>query len=196
MPIYEYTCGKCGEVLTTPKKFYSGWIIGGGLVFFLMYMIGTFVGATLVEFSVQPSKQDVRAAAQDQGVVLKKDDVLTPDQQEKAQAAALAKAKQEMSGVLRALLLWFVPFILFAIAGMMVGFISRGRTVVEGAIASVVGQILGFVVMRFMYKVDLGFIELIAFIIIGFFLAGAGAYMGEAVQEKKEREALRVTIGF
>ena len=40
------------------------------------------------------------------------------------------------------------------------------------------------------HQVDIHIIELLVGLVVGFFLVAAGAYMGEAIQEKRERASL------
>jgi cell division protein FtsW (lipid II flippase) len=79
---------------------------------------------------------------------------------------------------------------LFPICGAAVGFVSEGRTVLESALGSVVGQCLGFGFMRFMNGVDIHWIEFGVGLVVAFGITAAGAYVGEAIQEKRERAAL------
>ncbi len=183
-------CGKCGSKTNAPHKFYASWIVGGGVLFFIVYFVGTFIGGTLVAFSVEPTDAEVLSAAKEQGAEAKEYLNLKPDVRDKAKEAAIAKKKSEMSIIVHSVLLWFIPFLAFPFCGVMVGFISEGRTIIEAALASVVGQGVGFVVMRFMYNVDIHFAELVVGVVLGFVLAGAGSYVGEAVQEKRERASL------
>ena len=83
-----------------------------------------------------------------------------------------------------------MPFLLFPVIGIAVGFISQGRTILEGAIAGTTGQVLGFLACKYYFKFDINFIELIVGLVAGFFLVAAGAYVGEAIQEKRERASL------
>ncbi len=183
-------CGKCGGTTDAPRKFYAGSIFGAAVVFILMYVVGTSVGGTLVAFSLEPTDEQVLAMAKTQGseeVSLMK---IGPEDQDKAREAALEKARDQMSSIVRIVLFWFFPLILFPVIGAAVGFISQGRTVLEAAIGSVVGQVIGFLGMRFMYKVMIHPIELGAGLVVGFLVVAAGAYVGEAIQEKRERASL------
>jgi hypothetical protein len=182
-------CQKCGGTVAAPRSFYIQWIFGGALFFVIFYLVGTFIGGILVEFAAAPSEADILAAAQAAGVKSKSVDTLEPEQLSKAKTAAINRAKEGMSGVVKGVLYWFLPGLLFLICGVIVGFVSDGRTVLEAAIGSVVGQVLGFVLMRFMFQHSIGWIALAACLVLGFFFAGAGAYLGEAIQEKRERAA-------
>jgi hypothetical protein len=187
-------CGKCGDKTGAPLKFYTSMIFGGGVVFFLMYIIGTFIGGTLVEFSVAPTDEAVFTEAKSLGSEAKTLESVPNVERAKAKEAAVAKARSQMSVTVRSVLFWFFPLLLFPVCGMAVGFVSKGRTVIEAALASLVGQAIGFAVGRFMFHLDIGWLELIVGLVVGFSIAGAGAYVGEAVQEKRERAVLNEPV--
>ncbi len=191
-PENSLACGKCGAKSTAKHKFYASWITGSAIVFLIAYFIGAFFGGTLVAFSIEPVDEQVLAMAKSQGVEAEKLENLKPDQRDKAKAAAIEKARAEMSGLVRAVLFWFLLILLYPLGGVVVGYVSEGRTILEVAIGSVVGQGVGFAAMRFMYGVDISWVELIVGLVVGFVLSGVGAYVGEAVQEKRERVALEL----
>jgi hypothetical protein len=195
-------CGECGAVSPATKKFYVGWVIGGGVIFFLMYLVGVFVGGTLVEAALHPTEEEIITAVKDKGIVKvkvkdgeeQKIDLmeLSPENQALAKEAAIATARSEMSLAVHSVLFWVIPFLLFPLCGVTIGFVSDGRTVIEAALASVLGQVIGFCAMRFMYGFDIHWLELLIGLIFGFVVSGVGAYVGEAVQEKRERESLEL----
>ena len=155
-----------------------------------MYIVGTFVGGTLVAFSVEPTDDVILAQAKANGVDAKKIENVPVADRKKAKEDAIAKARSEMSVAVRSVLFWFFPLLLFPICGAAVGFISQGWTVFEAAFGSLVGQVAGFVAGRFMFGMEISWVELVIGLVVGFVIAGVGAYVGEAVQEKRERAAL------
>ena len=188
-------CGKCSKPSPSPKKFYAGIIVSGAIVFALIYGIGISIGGTLVAFSITPTNEAVLEQAKIIGKAKGLKSVtavsdLEKEDQPLAKEAAVKKATEEMSVLVRSILFWIVPFLLFPVIGIAVGFISQGRTVLEGAIAGTAGQVLGFLACKYYFKVEIGIIELVAGIVVGFVLVAAGAYVGEAIQEKRERAAL------
>jgi hypothetical protein len=194
-PENSIKCGKCSKPSPAPKKFYAGIIITGAVVFAMIYGLGVMIGGTLVAFSVTPTNEDILVQAKIIGEERGLKFVATINDLEKedqplAEKAAVEKVTKDMSLLVRSILLWIVPFLLFPIIGIAVGFISEGRTILEGAIAATAGQIIGFLAGRFAFHVDIHIIELLVGLVVGFLLVAAGAYMGEAIQEKRERASL------
>ena len=194
-PENSIKCGKCSKPSPAPKKFYAGIIITGAVVFAMIYGLGIMIGGTLVAFSVTPTNEDILVQAKIIGEERGLKFVATINDLEKedqplAEKAAVEKATKDMSLLVRSILLWIVPFLLFPIIGIAVGFISEGRTILEGAIAATAGQIIGFLAGKFAFHVDIHIIELLVGLVVGFLLVAAGAYMGEAIQEKRERASL------
>lgn len=192
-PTNALTCGKCGGKTPAPKKIEKAWIGGGTFLFFLFYIAGSFLGGTLVAFSHEPTDDQVFAAAQDMGVKAETIHKLTADERQAAKEAAIAKATEEMSVVVRLILQWFIVLLMFPVAGAIIGYISEGRTIIEASFACTIGQVLGFLLMKYAYGLDATFIELGVGVVLGFGLSAAGAYVGEAVQEKRERLALMLS---
>jgi len=194
-PENSVKCGKCSKPSPSPKKFYAGIIVIGGIVFALVYGVGIMIGGTLVAFSVTPTNEAILAQAKIIGAERGLKTVATINDLEKedqplAEKAAVEKATKDMSLLVHSILFWIMPFLLFPIIGIVVGFVSQGRTVLEGAIAGTAGQVLGFLGCKFGYHVDIHIIELLVGLVVGFFLVAAGAYVGEALQEKRERASL------
>jgi hypothetical protein len=189
-PTNALKCGKCGSSVPEKPKLSLAWVFGGGVLFFIAYLVGTFLGGTMVAMSYEPTDDQIFAAAKELGSEAKAIDRLSPPERKAARDAALVKTKAEMSAIVRIVLAWFIPLLIFPVAGAIVGFVSEGRTVTEAALAACIGQPLGFVVMRFGYGADIHWLEVVVGVVVGFFVAGVGAYIGEAVQEKREREAL------
>ena len=115
---------------------------------------------------------------------------LQPKQREEAEAKTTDKARANLSVIVRSVLFWIAPVILFGLLGTLVGFSTAGRTIFEAAIGSAVGQTLAFLFLRFGNDVFISYIELGAGIVGGVIIAGIGAYVGEAIQEKRERATL------
>jgi hypothetical protein len=189
-PANALKCGKCGGKDPAPRKISPSWIIGAGVFFFLAYVIGTFLGGMMLAMSVEPSEEDVMAAAGELKIEAKTIEQMAPADQQRAREEALVTAQKSMAKPVKAVLFWFLPLLIIPLGALVVGFVSEGRTVIEAAIGSVVGQVIGFLGMRFGYGLDIHWIELAVGLVVGFLVAGAGAYIGEAVQEKREREAL------
>lgn len=189
-PTNALTCGKCGGKTKAERKLAIPWVLGGAVLFFLAFLVGSFLGGTMVAMSVEPSDDDVFTAAKAAGIEAKTLADVSPSDQKAGREAALEKAKKDMSAVVRIVLFWFIPLILFPVAGAVVGFVSEGRTVYEASFACLIGYPLSFVVMKFGYGLDVSWIEFAVALVVGFVLAGIGAYMGEAVQEKRERVEL------
>jgi hypothetical protein len=189
-PTNALKCGKCESPIPVKPKLSMAWALGGAVLFFIAYLVGIFLGGTLVAMTNEPSEAEIMVAAAELKIEAKSIDKMSPKDLAAAEDAARVKTKASMSPVLRAVLFWFIPLVIFPVAGAIVGFVSEGRTVVEAAIASVIGQPIGFVVMRFGYGAEIHWLEVVIGVVIGFFVSGVGAYIGEAVQEKREREAM------
>ena len=180
--------------------FQMGWLRQmGQLVFSLVYAVGVSVGGTLVIFSVNPSSDEILAEAKTLGMKtehkeeLKSIYDLKPEQKEEAEAAALEKARASMPPVARNILYWIIPFLLFPLFSLIIGFSTAGRTTIEVAIGSSVGQGLGFAALKFGNGVPLSYLELGIGIVVAFLIVALGEYIGETIQEKKERAVLDET---
>lgn len=180
-------CTNCGGTVAAPSSFYAHWIFGGAFVFFLAYIIGVFLGGTLVEVAVAPSDAEVLAVAKANGATVNTVLELKPDESKAAKAVVVEKGKAAMSPVLKNLLYWVLPFLLFIVCGGIVGFISDGKTILEAAIGSLVGQVIGFLVLKYGLGNAIGLIPLVVGLIVGFGLAMLGAWLGENYQDRKER---------
>ena len=167
------------------------WIFGGAIFFFIVYLAGTLAGGVLVEAAVMPGDEEILKEANS----LKKDadpevtslDTLEPDALAAAKAKAVSKAKAEMSPILQGVLYWLFPVLLFVICGIIVGFISDGKTIIEAGIGSLVGQAGGFVLHVFVLDTGLPWMALFVGLVPGFGLGFLGAWLGEIIQERKER---------
>jgi cation transport ATPase len=192
-------CGKCHSTENARKQFYIGALVAASLVFFLVYAVGVSVGGTLVVFSIKPTNGEILDEAKALGMKteyneeLKSIFDLKPKQKEEAEAKALEKARASMSVLVRNILYWVIPFFLFPLFGAIIGFSTAGRTIIEAAIGSAIGQGLGFVFIRFGTNTAISYLELGIGVVVAFAIVAAGAYVGEAVQEKKERASLDET---
>ncbi|MCP4604104.1 MAG: hypothetical protein GY847_26875 [Proteobacteria bacterium] len=180
-------CENCGGNVAAPRSFYVHWIFGGAAFFFVTYLIGAFLGGTLVEVKVAPTDAQVLATAKAQGVTAKTMLDLKPEESKAAKSAVVAKAKADTSPIVMNLIYWFLPFILFIVCGAVVGFVSDGKTIIEAGIGSVIGQIGGSLLLSYAFETDIGWITLIIGLVIGCGLAVLGAWLGEAFQDRRER---------
>ncbi len=180
-------CSKCGGNVAAPSNFYLQWVFGGAAFFFVTYLAGVFIGGTLVEFKVSPSDPEIFAMAKTQGAEVGSVMELKPDQAKAAKATLVAKAKAEMSPFMMYFTYWFISFLLFIVCGAIVGFVSDGRTVIEAGLGSVIGQISGFLVLVYGLETEMSWAALIVGLVIGAGLAILGAWLGEAIQERRER---------
>lgn len=185
----EDTCPKCGGNTAAPQSFYIHWIFGGMLFFLVAYVVGAFVGGTLVEVYVSPSESEILKKAKVKEGEEKPDSImkLKPEVLKAAKEAAINKAKAKMSPVLRNLIQWFLPMILFFVFGALVGFVSDGKTIWEAAIGSILGQVGGFLLLHYVFDVGIGWLNMGIGIVPGFGLAMLGAWFGEAWQDRRER---------
>ncbi len=184
-------CQKCGGTVAAPKSFYVVWIFGGAVFFFIVYLAGTLAGGTLVEAAVAPEAEEIiveaNALKKDHDPEIKSVDTLEPEALAAAKASAVSKAKESMSSVLKGVLYWVLPVLLFILCGIIVGFISDGKTIIEAGLGSVVGQVGGFMLHMYVFKTGLPWLALLVGIVPGFGLGFLGAWLGEIIQERKER---------
>ncbi|HUT78728.1 MAG TPA: Ran-binding zinc finger domain-containing protein [Polyangia bacterium] len=192
-PTNALKCGKCGGKDPAPRKISTSWIVGGGVFFFIAYVVGTFLGGTMLAVAVEPNNDDLMTAGGKLGIEAKTVEQMAPVDQRRARDEAIVELQKGMAKPVRAVLFWFLTLLIIPLGALVVGFVSEGRTVVEAAVGSLFGQGIGFVVMRFGYGMDIHWIELAVGLVVGFFIAAAGAYVGEAVQEKREREVLMMS---
>ncbi len=181
------TCQECGGTVAAPRNFYIQWVFGGALFFLVTYILGTFVGATLIEFMVAPAEPEVLVQAQTMGVQAKTMNDLQPAEVESAKLALILSAKQQMSPFLSGLVYWFLPTLLFVLCGAIVGFISDGKTIWEAALGSAIGQSAGFAILRYAFDAEISWLALAVGLPIGFALAILGAWQGEKIQERREQ---------
>jgi len=186
-------CQKCGGTVAAPSSFYVGWIFGGGIFFFVFYLAGTMAGGVLVEFAASPEDKDIIAYANDnmkegESKVEKIEQLGNePERLAAAKAAVIQRNKAGMSSIVQGLLYWILPVLLFIICGIIVGFVSDGRTVLEAGFGSLVGQGIGWVLHVYVFETGLSWIALVAGLVVGFGLGMLGAWLGEWIQERKER---------
>lgn len=186
-------CQKCGGTVAAPRDFYVGWIFGGAIFFLVFYIAGTMAGGVLVEFAASPEDKDIVAYANDnrkegESEVEQIEQLGNePERLAAAKAAVIERNKAAISSVVKALIYWILPVLLFVICGIIVGFVSDGRTVLEAGFGAVVGQGLGWVLHVYVFDTGLSWIVLAAGIVPGFGLGFLGAWLGEWIQERKER---------
>jgi hypothetical protein len=181
------TCKSCGGNTAAPSSFYISWVFGGTVIFLIMYLSGTLIGGTLIEVAAAPTDAKVLAEAKANGATAKSILTLDADLKKKAKAAVIAKAKAQLSGVLKNVLYWFLPFILFFIGGAVMGFMSDGKTIVEAGIGQAIGQIGGFLIHNYVFDSGISWIALIIGLVVGAVLAVVGAWVGEILQDRRER---------
>jgi hypothetical protein len=184
-------CVKCGGTVAAPRSFYIQWVFGGAIFFFVTYLAGVLAGGVLVEAWVSPEPDAVLAevnANLAEGVsAYKAIDTVEPDKIAGAKASLIAKSKAALSPVLRISLTWLLPALLFVICGIIVGFVSDGRTVLEAGFGSILGQAGGFAVVKYLIGTELDLLVIAVGVVPGFGLAVLGAWLGEIFQERKER---------
>jgi hypothetical protein len=192
-------CNKCKSSESAKKTFYAGAVASAAIVFFLVYVAGIYVGGTVIIFSIEPTEAQILAQAKSMGMKteykeeLKTIHDLKPKQKDEAEAKAVEKAKGAMSGGVRNILFWTIPFLMFPLFGVIFGFSTAGRTIIEVSIGSIVGQAVGFAFLKFANGVPLSYLELGIGVAVGFAIVAVGEYLGESFQEKKERAVLEET---
>ncbi len=180
-------CKNCGGNVAAPRSFYIHWVFGGGIFFLVTYLVGIFVGGTLVEVAVAPADAEVFAIAKAKGATASSILELKPEELKAARKAVVAKGKAAMSPLVRNLLLWFLPVILFVVCGAIVGFVSDGKTILEAGFGSVIGQVVGFLLLTYLFNAGGSWMAVIVGIVPGFGLAMLGAWAGEILQDRRER---------
>lgn len=184
------TCSKCGGNVAAPKSFYIGWVFGGGVIFALFYLVGTFAGGVVVAAISAPKDAavltELNASKKAEDPVANSLTEVKPEQVTAAKAVAAEKTKKAMSPVLRGLITWVFPAVLFVLSGLLVGFMSDGRTIIEAGIGAAVGQIGGFLLHVYVFDSDFGWLSLIIGMAPGVGLAILGAWLGEVMQLRKE----------
>jgi len=184
-------CQKCGGTVAAPKSFYVVWIFGGAIAFFLVYLAGTLAGGVLVEAAAMPRDEQILAEAntlRKEGVPeFKNINTLKPEEKAAAKAIAVSKEKAKMNFICKGVLFWILPVLLFILGGLMVGFMSDGKTIIEAGIGSLVGQAGAFALHFFVLDTGLEWMVLLVGLVPGFGLAFFGAWLGETIQDWKER---------
>jgi len=184
-------CPKCGGTVAAPSSFYVHWIFGAAAFFFIFYLTGTLAGGVIIESVAKPEDSAVLAAANaargEETPQFSSLADLEADQITAAKAIATQKSKEQMSPIIKGLLFWIFPVVLFVLCGIIVGFVSDGKTIIEAGAGSILGQIGGFMLLKYSFDNDLGMVTLIVGSIIGAGLGFLGAWLGEIIQENKER---------
>jgi hypothetical protein len=184
-------CLKCGGTVAAPRSFYVQWVFGGAIFFFVTYLAGVLAGGVLVEAVVAPKPDavltEVNAHLEEGVKPYASLEGAEPDKVAGAKASLVFWAKAEMSPALSISLAWLLPVLLFVICGIIVGFVSDGRTVLEAGFGSILGQVGGFALIRYVIDIDLDVLGLAIGVVPGFGLAVLGAWLGEWFQERKER---------
>ncbi|HUT77922.1 MAG TPA: hypothetical protein VM285_09565 [Polyangia bacterium] len=184
-------CVKCGGTVAAPRSFYIQWVFGGAIFFFVVYLAGVLAGGVLVEATVAPESAqilvEVNSNLAGDTKAYPSIEVVEPEKVAGAKAALIARAKAEMSPVVRIMLAWLLPALLFVICGIIVGFVSDGKTVLEAGFGSILGQAGGFAVVEYVIESHLGLLVLGVGVVPGFALAVLGAWLGEIFQDRKER---------
>ncbi len=198
-PENSSSCGKCKSNENAKKKFHYGALVSASIVFAMVYVAGISVGGTLLIFSARPTSDQVLAEANALGFKnqynepMKSIYDLKGEQKDKAEASAIAKEQAAMSGVMRNILYWIVPFLMFPLFGLILGYTTTGRTVIEAALGSIVGQGAGFAILKFGNGEPLTYLVLGIGVAVAFVVVMLGETIGETFQEKKERAVLDET---
>jgi hypothetical protein len=184
------TCSKCGGNVAAPKSFYIGWVIGGGFIFALFYLVGTFAGGVVIAAMAAPDDKavlaQINASKKTEDPIAVSLSEVKPEQIIASKAVALEKNTRAMSSVLRGLITWVIPAILFILGGALVGFMSDGKTIIEAGIGAAVGQVGGFLLQLHVFHTDFGWLALGIGLVPGAALAILGAWIGEIMQLRKE----------
>lgn len=188
----DAVCKSCGNTVAAPKNFYSIWILGAALFFMIFFMAGTMAGGVLVEAIATPSSDSILKIANDQrDQKTEKFDTLLqlkPEQMTAAKAVAISQAKAKLPPVVVGMVQWFFPAILFILCGLIVGFISDGYTIIEPGIGSIIGMFASGALMIFVFKSEaVSWVALGIAAVPGAGLGIFGAWLGEIIQDKKDR---------
>ncbi len=198
-PENSSSCGKCKSSENANKKFRLGALVSASIVFAMAYAAGISVGGTLLIFAVKPTEQQILAEANTLGFKTQYNEPiksifdLKGEQKEKAEAGAIAKAQAAISVVTRKFIYWIVPFLMFPLFGLIFGYTTTGRTVIEVSLGSVVGQAAGFMILKFVNGDPLTYLELAIGVAVAFGVVMLGETIGETFQERKERAYLDET---
>lgn len=186
-------CQKCGGTVAAPARFYGQWVLGGAVFFLIVYLAGVLAGGVLIESYVRPTDEALlKEINATRNIIRQKEPYTSIEAADNeltiaSKAVLITRGKAAIPIVVGIGLQWIFPFLMFIICGMMVGFISDGKTIIEAGIASVLGQVGGFFIFKYGFSPQFGFVQLVAGLIIGFGLALLGAWVGEIIQERKER---------
>jgi hypothetical protein len=183
-------CPKCGGTVAAPRSFYLQWVFGGAIFFFITYLAGTLAGGTLVAFAATPDDavvlEQVNASLEQGASTYKSIETVEPDKLAAAKAVVVLRAQEQMSKVVYGLLFWVLPALLFVICGIIVGFVSDGKTIIEAGLGSIIGQLGGIFLFSYITDSSLSWLVLAIGIAPGFGLAVLGAWLGEIIQDRKE----------
>jgi hypothetical protein len=187
----DAACKKCGNMMAAPSNFYAHWIFGAAIVFMISYMTGTMAGGVLIESIAAPSDSKILKIANEQKAdksdPFKNLMQLKPAQLTAAKAVAIEQEKAKMSPVVAGLLKWIFPVLLFILSGIIVGFVSAGKTIIEPGIGSVLGQAAGAAIMIYLFKTEaINWTTVAIGILPGAGFGILGAWLGELIQDKKE----------
>jgi hypothetical protein len=190
MPNSADTCSKCGGNVAAPRAFYLGWVFGGGVIFLICYMIGTFAGGVIVEsMSAATDEQiltEINATRKAGDPAVKSLLEVKPEQVIAVRAVVTSRAKAAMSPAVRGILAWVFPAFLFVLAGIIVGFMSDGKTIIEAGIGAVIGMVGGFLLHVYVFDTKYTWLVVAIGLIPGAALAVLGAWLGEVFQLRKE----------
>ena len=184
------TCSKCGGNVAAPKSFYIGWVIGGGFIFALFYLVGTFAGGVVIAAMAAPDDKavlaQINASKKTEDPIAVSLSEVKPEQIIASKAVALEKNTRAMSSVLRGLITWVIPAILFILGGALVGFMSDGKTIIEAGLGAAIGQVGGFLLLVYVFETDISWLALVIGLVPGAAIAIFGAWLGEIMQLRKE----------
>jgi hypothetical protein len=184
-------CQKCGGSVAAPANFYAQWIFGGAVFFLVFYVTGTFAGGVLIESVAVPENSailaEINAARKADVPEYKSLETAEPEALTAAKAVVSEKNKAKMSGLLKGVLYWCFPVVLFVLCGIIVGFISDGKTILEPCIGSILGQAGGVALHVYVFDSELTWMALAIGVVPGFGLAALGAWLGEIIQDRRER---------
>ncbi len=184
-------CQKCGGSVAAPANFYVQWIFGGAVFFLIFYITGTFAGGVLIESVAVPENSavlaEINAARKADVPEYKSLETAEPEMLTAAKAVVTEKNKAKMSGLFKGVLYWCFPVVLFVLCGIIVGFISDGKTILEPGIGSILGQAGGVALHMYVFDSDLTWMVMAIGVVPGFGLAALGAWLGEIIQDRRER---------
>ena len=188
----DAVCTKCGNTVAAPRRFYSNWIWGAALFFFIFYLAGTMAGGVIVEAVAAPNEATLLRLSNQLGMqdgkTYKNLLQVEPERLAAARAVGIHYNKKAMSPALKLALQWTLPVILFIICGLIVGFISDGYTIIEPGLGSIIGH--AGAVALIIYGIESPVTSWLAYavgVLPGAGLGILGAWIGEKIQDKKDR---------